>query len=73
MSCKNSFLLQLDSKAVMTVGEMYFDKTKLKINMDNTGCNVLIAFVIREVGDTALGGCFARRKRSSSFEFSLPT
>ena len=27
----------LDSKAVMTVGEMYFDKTKLKINMDNVG------------------------------------
>ena len=37
MSCRNGFLLRLDSKAVMTVGEMYFDKTKLKINMDNVG------------------------------------
>ena len=37
MSCINGFPLRLDSKAVMTVGEMYFDKTKLKINMDNVG------------------------------------
>ena len=29
--------LLLGSKAVMTVGEMYFDKAKLKINMDNVG------------------------------------
>ena len=29
--------LSLGSKAVMTVGEMYFDKAKLKINMDNVG------------------------------------
>ena len=31
------FSLSLGSKAVMTVGEMYFDKAKLKINMDNVG------------------------------------
>ena len=31
------FNLLLGSKAVMTVGEMYFDKAKLKINMDNVG------------------------------------
>ena len=33
----NFSFLSLGSKAVMTVGEMYFDKAKLKINMDNVG------------------------------------
>ena len=31
------FPVILETKGLVTVGEMYFDKAKLKINMDNVG------------------------------------
>ena len=36
MSNSNLFVT-LGTKGLVTVGEMYFDKDKMKINMDNVG------------------------------------